>query len=391
LRTLKRPCAATRLRQAGLPGSPTRSVLEAVAGAIAGPLGYRAVVINLYRPAWDDFEVVVVLGNEESQEMLMGQTSGMEDWTGLLSDRFLRHGAYFVAAGEYDWSGERVQVYTPELEVSDDPDAWHPDDALIVPLRSAAGTLLGIVSVDEPVTGRRPAQVELELLSTVVAYAAVAVEQAQTAELGRRHRAAVEHLLAVSAQLTERRTAEEVLDSVCWGVREALGFHKVVAFLAEEGKLVPLSGVGFTAERAAEFPRVPVESVVPLVDSEFLRHGCVVMERDEAVKLTPEFGGVYSSVANGRGPLAWNHHWVVVPLYDSAGRLDGMIWVDDPSDRLLPSDEALQALRVFANQAMGAIESARRLERLEHLAAHDPLTGLRNRRGFEQSIERHLG
>ena len=371
-------------------GGELRSVLEAVADAIAGPLGYGAVVINLYRQAWDDLEVVVVLGNQESQELLMGQTSGMEDWAGLLSERFLRDGAYFVPAGQYDWDEDPVRTYTPVLEVSDDPDAWHPDDALMVPLRSAEGALLGIVSVDEPVTGRRPTPVELELLSTVVANAAVAVEQAQTAELGRRHRAAVEHLLAVSAQLTERRTEEEVLDAVCWGVREALGFHKVVAFLADDGKLVPLSGVGFTPERAAEFPHVPVEAVEPLLDPERVRHGCVVMERDEALAITPTLGGVYSSVCNGRGPLAWNHHWVVVPLYDSAGRVDGMIWVDDPKDRLLPSAEALQALRVFANQAMGAIESARRLEQLEHLAAHDPLTGLRNRRGFELAIDRHL-
>jgi diguanylate cyclase (GGDEF)-like protein len=371
-------------------GGELRSVLEAVAGAIAGPLGYRAVVINLYRPAWDDFEVVVVLGNEASQELLMGQTSGMEDWSGLLSERFLRQGAYFVPAGEYDWSGERVQVYTPELEISDAPDAWQPDDALMVPMRSGDGALLGIVSVDEPETGRRPSPIELELLSTVVAHAAVAVEHAQTAELGRRHRAAVEHLLAVSAKLTERRTAEEVLDAVCWGTREALGFHKVVAFLAEEGKLVPLSGVGFTPERAAEFPLVPVAALEKLLDPAYMRHGCLIMERDVAVERAPDFGGVYSSVSNGRGPLAWDHHWLVVPLHDSAGRLDGMMWVDDPKDRLLPSDEALQALRVFANQAMGAIESARRLESLEHLAAHDPLTGLRNRRGFELAIERHF-
>jgi diguanylate cyclase (GGDEF)-like protein len=371
-------------------GGELRSVLEAVAGAIAGPLGYRAVVINLYRPAWDDFEVVVVLGNEASQELLMGQTSGMEDWSGLLSERFLRQGAYFVPAGEYDWSGERVQVYTPVLEISDAPDAWQPDDALMVPMRSGDGALLGIVSVDEPETGRRPSPIELELLSTVVAHAAVAVEQAQTAELGRRHRAAVEHLLAVSAKLTERRTAEEVLDAVCWGTREALGFHKVVAFLAEEGRLVPLSGVGFTPERAAEFPLVPVAALEQLLDPAYMRHGCLIMERDVAVERAPDFGGVYSSVSNGRGPLAWDHHWLVVPLHDSAGRLDGMMWVDDPKDRLLPSDEALQALRVFANQAMGAIESARRLESLEHLAAHDPLTGLRNRRGFELAIERHF-
>ncbi len=53
-------------------GGELRSVLEAVADAVAGPLGYGAVVINLYRPAWDDLEVVVVLGNEESQALLMG-------------------------------------------------------------------------------------------------------------------------------------------------------------------------------------------------------------------------------------------------------------------------------------------------------------------------------
>ena len=61
-------------------GDALPTVLASVAAAIAGPLGYGAVVINLYRPAWDDFEVVVVLGNEESQALLMGQTSRRADW-----------------------------------------------------------------------------------------------------------------------------------------------------------------------------------------------------------------------------------------------------------------------------------------------------------------------
>ena len=56
-------------------GDALPAVLASVAAAIAGPLGYRAVVINLYRPAWDDFEIVVVFGNEESRALLMGQTS----------------------------------------------------------------------------------------------------------------------------------------------------------------------------------------------------------------------------------------------------------------------------------------------------------------------------
>ena len=49
-----------------------------------------------HRPAWDDFEVVVVLGNEEARALLMGQTSRRADWDPLLAPRFLRHGAYFV-------------------------------------------------------------------------------------------------------------------------------------------------------------------------------------------------------------------------------------------------------------------------------------------------------
>ena len=156
---------------------------------------------------------------------------------------------------------------------------------------------------------------------------------------------------------------------------------------------MPLSGVGFTPERAAEFPLVPVAALEQLLDPAYMRHGCIVMERDVAVERAPDFGGVYSSVSNGRGPLAWNHHWVVVPLHDSAGRLDGMMWVDDPKDRLLPSDEALQALRVFANQAMGAIESARRLEqpraprraRPAHRAAQPPRLRAGDRRATSTS------
>ena len=66
------------------------------------------------------------------------------------------------------------------------------------PCAPADGALLGILSIDEPVTGRRPARLELEVLGAVAAHAAVAIEHAQSAEESRRHRAAVEHLLRVS-------------------------------------------------------------------------------------------------------------------------------------------------------------------------------------------------
>jgi diguanylate cyclase (GGDEF)-like protein/putative nucleotidyltransferase with HDIG domain len=76
----------------------------------------------------------------------------------------------------------------------------------------------------------------------------------------------------------------------------------------------------------------------------------------------------------------------VVPLVDRSGRTVGVLWADDPADSLLPSDDDRRALRAFANHAVTAIESARALETMRHLAEHDPLTGLRNRRTFEPGI-----
>jgi len=54
---------------------------------------------------------------------------------------------------------------------------------------------------------------------------------------------------------------------------------------------------------------------------------------------------------------------------------------------MLPSTEILQALRVFANQATAALDSAGRFEEMRFLAEHDPLTRLYNRRAFTHRLQ----
>jgi diguanylate cyclase (GGDEF)-like protein len=76
-----------------------------------------------------------------------------------------------------------------------------------------------------------------------------------------------------------------------------------------------------------------------------------------------------------------------VPLTDREGKLQGFIWADDPGDRLVPQREKMQALRLFANQASAALESAARFEELQFLADHDPLTRLPNRRAFVRQLD----
>jgi GAF domain-containing protein len=196
-------------------GYDLEPVLRAVARTTAACLGFGTAVINLYRPAWDDFHTVVVEGNQHARTLLLGQSSVADDWAPLLEDRFERRGAYLIRHGDFDWSQDRLTTYVPEVDLPVDADGWHPEDALFVPLRSNAGEILGILSVDEPADGRRPDDDKLDLIVGVAQHAALAVEHAQEAAAAERQRVSVGHLLRLTASLAERRTIDEMLHAVC--------------------------------------------------------------------------------------------------------------------------------------------------------------------------------
>jgi diguanylate cyclase (GGDEF)-like protein len=371
-------------------GGDLQPLLEAMARTISVSLGFGTVVINLHRPAWDDFEVAIVHGSEAARRVLLGTTRSWESWQQLLDARFERSGTFLIPHDEFEWDDRDVVSYVPPTAAPRAPEDWHPEDALFVPMRSSTGRLLGVVSVDEPMDGRRPPDAQLEVLSAVCGHAALAVEHAQDAAEADRNRAAVQHLLRVSARLTGRRSVEEMLSAVCDGIRDALGFQRVIVALTEgpDHRLMIRSSIGWTNDELAALPDVPLSSISRLLRPEHQREGCVLLAREEAEVLTPpELHDVHRGRRNGRGPLAWRNHWLIVPLHDRDGRFTGIVWVDEPEDCLVPKTEGLQALRAFANQAISAVESTRQLEHLRHLAAHDPLTGLRNRRDLEPRIE----
>ena len=168
-----------------------QEVLQDVARAIGEVLGYRAVVINVYRSAFDDMLTAAAVGSDESLHALLGTISPQDTWTPLLNERFRRslfsqlipkgrEGAYFVPDGDFDWDALGVDTYVPDLEPPDDPNAWLPGDALFVPLRDARDQLLGVISVDEPETGMRPTDEELDVLVTISQHAALAMTSPRT-------------------------------------------------------------------------------------------------------------------------------------------------------------------------------------------------------------------
>jgi diguanylate cyclase (GGDEF)-like protein len=364
------------------------ALLNAVARTISETLGFGTVAVSLYRPAWDDFEVTAVHGADAAREALLGNTREGAHLAVLLNERFARRGAYYVPHGAVDWDSLGPS-YTPAGGPDAHPDAWHPEDALLVAMRDVDGQLLGMISVDEPVSGRLPGDDDLDLLVALADHAALAVEEANETRAARRHQAALEELLDLSSRITGETSTDEILRRVCGGIHTALGFENVCAALVDPatGSLVPRAVAGWRLGEMLARPRVTVAQIEPLLDEEFEREGCFLLTHAQAhVRLATDVD-VYPSQLNGRGPWAWNRHWLLVPLRDGEGSVLGVIWVDNPSDRLVPSADRLQALRIFANDAAAALVSGKHLGELRFLADHDPLTRLLNRRAFVSRLD----
>ena len=248
--------------------------------------------------------------------------------------------------------------------------------------------MIGIMSFGDPRDGRRPDDEQLAVAVALASHAALALEAAQERERSERHQAGLEQLLRLSSQLPQTVSTEAMLTSVCEGISEALGFQKVLIQLldAGTGMLQTVAAAGWQDDDTAATAALDLDLISRLFEPQFEVAGCYLVPSAEAEPRVGATQVVYESVLNGRGPHAWDHHWLVVPLRDTEGKVLGVLWADEPENRLLPSEAVLQALRIFANQAMEALAVATQLEETRFLADHDPLTRLLNRRALLQEL-----
>ena len=184
--------------------------LQNIAEGVTDLLGFEVAAISIAR---DDhtLEMVAVAGSAEARDQLLGHRTPIaqierelvtaEEWGDL---RFVPHERMNIEVEELGW--------VPDLEPSDDPDAWHPLDLLLAPIYDEHHVLRGLLSVDVPRDRRRPGAVQREHLQRYARQTRrsvlTAVERAELAEQVRLADAARRIVRQVSSELSIGRIVE---------------------------------------------------------------------------------------------------------------------------------------------------------------------------------------
>ncbi|MCU1677173.1 MAG: hypothetical protein JWM93_1931 [Frankiales bacterium] len=210
---------ATRLPPSPVAEGKLGETLQLVADTIVESLGFDVAVINLVDDDEQSMVVAAVSGPDEVRVALLNRRQGLKGWSELVAAsepwgrlRFLDHSTSQTDPAD-------ILTWIPDMPISDDPNAWHPEDSLFAPLEASDGRPLGMLSVDVPRDGMRPSPAIRHALEAFVVTASLAIQLATLAtenrRAGTRFRAVFDSSPIPVALFGPDRTFASVNDAFC--------------------------------------------------------------------------------------------------------------------------------------------------------------------------------
>lgn len=263
-------------------------------------------------------------------------------------------------------------------------DTLSGDDRLNAVGAPVVGTLAVPIFYEEQVVGvinlhsNQPYIFDGETLEFVRALAdqtALAIGNAHRYEEQRRQRELLQQranllneVLSIGQVLRADSSLVEVLEQISFSIVETAGFRSVLFHLIDPDKpstLRVLTGAGLPL---AELERMregsfDVEYVERIIDKRFRLGRCFYVPAKQAHELLDDVDKdriFLRSSIEPRGEDEWQpDDFVLVPLYSTRAELLGLMVVDDPYDRQIPTRRTVEPLAIFADQAAIAIENVR--------------------------------
>jgi PAS domain S-box-containing protein len=172
----------------------THQRLEVIAKAIR-KFGWRRVVISLRDENLEITDLVTSGLTKEEARLLWERKSPGHIWRERLGLKFRRFkiGEFYYLPWSDPWVRENVHGIPadvpPEKAITyagvlsripvEEMVDWHPQDMIYAPLCTPEGKIVGILSMDDPVDGRKPTAGSLTSLELFLHQAAITIENAQ--------------------------------------------------------------------------------------------------------------------------------------------------------------------------------------------------------------------
>src|ERR1700759_5217226 len=156
-------------------------VLESAAEAIARTAGFRIVFMNVFRPASNDFSTAHVHGTTTISAAVHDPPLPRDIISRLPGTPIQRAPGIWFLPGEPGMWDDHPNFYAFAQPEREDPDAWGAENVLLMVLEDTDGEPLGLVSVDDPASGMRPTDGELQLLRLICLYVQQALRAARNA------------------------------------------------------------------------------------------------------------------------------------------------------------------------------------------------------------------
>jgi len=202
----------------------------------------------------------------------------------------------------------------------------------------------------------------------------------------------LQRILEVSNELKSHLTLEHLVQSIVQAVHHGLGYRVVVLSLFDpvENVFERRAQVGLDDTSPGAPPRkVPHEEIARWFGEQF-RISKSYFASNPDRKVSVEDSGRSERRRRGASVGAWRPNDLLFVPLTTGDQLVGTLQVDQPRSGLVPRLEDVQALEIFANQAVTAIQSARIYETTRQMSVRDSLTDAFNHRYFQETLSREL-
>jgi len=252
-----------------------------------------------------------------------------------VAGRVLDSGKPFVVNAYRTWEGRSPRSPTNYWAVAE------------VPLRSADGSVFGVLGIGTMDEQRTFGDTEVEVLSRFADLAAIAIRNAELFEAERAARNQAEQLLATARAVSESLDLPIVLRSILEHLREVVPCDSASIQEIHDGISTIVAGIGFDE----------LETIVGIsfdLSNESIPNGMIVRTRQPVVldDVSP-----FSEFRNASPASGGIRSWLGVPLL-AGGEVIGMLTMDMKEPGLY-TERHTQVAVAYAAQAAIAIRNAR--------------------------------